>query len=123
MTTTLSKKESELKAALRKNREERKKLNREIAATKRRRIAEQRRALEKRNQLLGHAITTLLGPKGLVEFKGRVGASKEKFIHHVKGQPDDTEFRRILACLDEVLAEKANSSKTEEVAPATAESA
>jgi ABC-type phosphate transport system auxiliary subunit len=106
MTTTVSKKETQLEAALRKNREERKKLNREIAATKRRRIAEERRALEKRNQLLGHALVSLMPHEGLVKFKGRVAAAKDKFLHVVNGQPDDSEFRRILACMDDAIAEK-----------------
>jgi len=47
--------------------------------------------------------------EGLAKFKGRVAAAKEKFLHEVKGKPDDSEFRRILACLDEVIAEKQQS--------------
>lgn len=112
---TITKKESQLEAALRKNREDAKKLKREIAATKRRRMAEERRELEKRNQLLGYALTTLMPQEGLVKFKGRVAAAKDKFLHDINGQPDDSEFRRILACLDEVITEK----QLEEGRPAT----
>lgn len=56
---TITKKESQLEAALRKNREDAKKLKREITAAKRRRLAEERRALENRNQLLGYSFGVL----------------------------------------------------------------
>lgn len=125
---TITKKESQLEAALRKNREDAKKLKREITAAKRRRLAEERRALENRNQLLGHALVTLMPHEGLVKFKGRVAAAKADFLYEVKGKPDDTEFRRILACLDEVIAEKLQierepAAATSQETPSTANSA
>lgn len=125
---TLSKKESQLKKSIRKHKEAQKQLKRDLAAVKRRRLAEERRALEKRNQLLGHTLVTLMPLEGLVKLKGHVGAAKGKFIHHVKGNPDDSEFQRILASLDEVIAEKQQAERetaaaTSQEPPSTANSA
>jgi hypothetical protein len=105
------KSETKIAEELRRSREKVKQLKRERDAAKRRRIAVEQKCLDRHNLLLGRALVMGATSKTLENLKGHVGRAKLHLVHCVTKKTgevveDDTDFRELMAYLDEMLSSK-----------------
>lgn len=105
------KKETKIAEELRRSREKVKQLERERDELKRRRIAQERKRIDRLNMLLGRALIVIAKLKTFESIKEHLEKEKTLLIQCVKKKggkvvEDDTDFRDLMSYLDEVIGSK-----------------
>jgi chromosome segregation ATPase len=105
------KSETKIEEELRRCRDKLKQLERERQAVQRRRIAQEQKRVDRMNMLLGRALVLLYKNKSFESIKERLDLGKDVLIHRVQKKggeiaEDDTDFRELMAYLDEMITSK-----------------